>query len=311
MTEPQDPNAHLGLEPLADLEEGLLSPAEETAAREHLAGCAECQATSPRWPPSTRRCSPMPRSPCRDDIADRLLRRAGRASRHSAPAAAAATTLPVRLGPSRWERSRKPRARDPGGRRLHRPADASASSTCRGPSSRAPRRPRQRPRPPQRPAAAATPRCCTAATTTPPRPSAPTAQRSCRRRRPPPPHQPQRPAPQRQRRPPRRAAAAATTGGAARAAGSRRRPPSAAASAAAAARRQRPGPTPAPPRAAARPRARLPYRSSPPPRPMPWPSCATRRCAALRRPAAAVEHAAAGPRLRDLQRQASGDRRGR
>lgn len=42
MTEPNDA-AHLGLERLADLDEGLLSPDQATAARAHLTTCTQCQ----------------------------------------------------------------------------------------------------------------------------------------------------------------------------------------------------------------------------------------------------------------------------
>lgn len=44
MTDQQGPDdAHLGLDAIGDLDEGLLSPAEADAAREHLAGCEQCQ----------------------------------------------------------------------------------------------------------------------------------------------------------------------------------------------------------------------------------------------------------------------------
>src|SRR3954470_16632418 len=107
MTEPLGPDAHLGLDRIADLEEGLLSPAEEQATREHLDGCLDCQADLAALAAVHEALLADAEIAMPDDIASRIY---GALADQPplAPAAAAATTLPVRTGPSRWERSRKP-----------------------------------------------------------------------------------------------------------------------------------------------------------------------------------------------------------
>jgi hypothetical protein len=109
MTENQGPDAaHLGLDRISDLEEGLLNPAEEQAAREHLAGCAQCQddlaaLTAVREALLADAEIAMP-----DDVADRLYAALAELPPYEAPTIGAVTTLPAPRTPSRWDTRRKP-----------------------------------------------------------------------------------------------------------------------------------------------------------------------------------------------------------
>jgi hypothetical protein len=107
VTEPQGPDAHLGLDRISDLEEGLLTPAEEHAAREHIAGCPTCQEDVAALAAVRAALLADAEIPMPDDIADRLYS-ALAALPPLAPSAAAVTTLPAQRGPSRWDRARKP-----------------------------------------------------------------------------------------------------------------------------------------------------------------------------------------------------------
>jgi hypothetical protein len=108
VTDPQGPDAgHLGLEAISDLDEGLLSPAEAAAAREHLAGCAQCQddqalLASVREKLAGEREIAMP-----DDVAARVFNALAELppltpeDRVAEPAQATVTTLPAPRQPNR------------------------------------------------------------------------------------------------------------------------------------------------------------------------------------------------------------------
>ncbi|BEP13158.1 hypothetical protein acdb102_14690 [Acidothermaceae bacterium B102] len=107
MTESSGADAHLGLDRLADLEEGLLTPAEEQAARDHLAGCEICQEDAAALAAVHAALLDDAEVPMPADIADRLYAALGELPALTPPVAAV-TTLPARSGPSAWERRRKP-----------------------------------------------------------------------------------------------------------------------------------------------------------------------------------------------------------
>lgn len=110
MTDQSDTDAaHLGLDALGDLDEGLLSPADAESARAHLAGCARCQddhaaLASVHELLADEREIPMP-----DDVAQRIfgalaalppLTEADRPAPE--PVGATVTTLPQRREPKPW-----------------------------------------------------------------------------------------------------------------------------------------------------------------------------------------------------------------
>ncbi|MDX6221092.1 MAG: hypothetical protein QOD91_146 [Frankiales bacterium] len=110
MSEPQSPDAsHLGLETIADLDEGLLSRTDAEAAREHLAGCARCQddqaaLATVREALAGERELAMP-----DDVADRIFGAiAALPPLTAAPATAAVTTLPAPRRPGGGNPAAKP-----------------------------------------------------------------------------------------------------------------------------------------------------------------------------------------------------------
>ncbi|MDX6202288.1 MAG: hypothetical protein QOJ83_1788 [Frankiales bacterium] len=110
MSEPQSPDAsHLGLETIADLDEGLLSRTDAEAAREHLAGCARCQddqaaLATVREALAGERELAMP-----DDVADRIFGViAALPPLTAAPATAAVTTLPAPRRPGGGNPAAKP-----------------------------------------------------------------------------------------------------------------------------------------------------------------------------------------------------------
>jgi hypothetical protein len=107
VTEPLGPDAHLGLDRISDLEEGLLTSAEEQAARDHIAGCPTCQEDVAALAGVREALRADAEIPMPDDVADRLYS-ALAALPPLARSAAAVTTLPVPRGPSRWDRARKP-----------------------------------------------------------------------------------------------------------------------------------------------------------------------------------------------------------
>ena len=111
-TEPIDPAhdpAHLGLEVISDLDEGLLSEDEADRAREHLAGCELCRADREALASVRESLAGdaaeivMP-----DDVAARIHAALADEPAHVPEAAAAVTTLPTPREPSRWEARRKP-----------------------------------------------------------------------------------------------------------------------------------------------------------------------------------------------------------
>ena len=111
-TEPIDPAhdpAHLGLEVISDLDEGLLSEDEADRAREHLAGCELCRADREALS-SVREtlASDAAEIVMPDDVAARIQAALADEPAYVPEAAAAVTTLPTPREPSRWEARRKP-----------------------------------------------------------------------------------------------------------------------------------------------------------------------------------------------------------
>jgi hypothetical protein len=121
VSEPQGPDgvAHLDLETISDLDEGLLTQADAEAARAHLAGCARCQdeqaaLAAVREALAGDREIAMP-----DDVSERIFGALAELppfaaaadaadGRGSAPLSAAVTTLPAPRRPGGANRATKP-----------------------------------------------------------------------------------------------------------------------------------------------------------------------------------------------------------
>jgi hypothetical protein len=67
-----DPDAHLGLDALADLEEGLLPAGESSSAEQHLTGCRPCREQQARLRSTRVLLSALPAEPMPPDVADRV-----------------------------------------------------------------------------------------------------------------------------------------------------------------------------------------------------------------------------------------------
>src|SRR4051812_2561734 len=114
MTDPEGPDepldpAHLGLEQISDLDEGLLSSNDAQAARDHLAGCDLCRADHEALAAVRQALeSDAAELVMPDDVADRLLAALQAEPGYVPEVTAAVTTLPVQRRPAQSKTARKP-----------------------------------------------------------------------------------------------------------------------------------------------------------------------------------------------------------